>query len=114
MFYVGTLETELADILSALFQVVGGEVLAGGSHHFAVYLHLGLQEGRLVQQIVVVIIVSGHFQCHDVCAELQKRFDVVTVDAVEIVCRHTGTMCHKLAVYLEPVVARGGQFDIGG
>ncbi len=111
MFREGALDAETRHVGLALPQFVGREFAARGGDALAVDFHFGLQERRLVEQVIARLVVARHFQGHHVASPVQVGLQVVAVDTVEAVRRDTGAVPHELSVHAQAVIGRGGDAD---
>ena len=71
--------------------------------------NLCLEKRGLIEQIVALHIISGHFDAYHVLPLAEVGCDVIRVDAVIVVCCHAGSVRHKLAIDREAIVCRCGQ-----
>ena len=105
------LYAEARHVGPALLQIVRGEFAARGRHDLAADLHLGLQERRLVEQIVVRLVVARHLDGDHVAAAAEAAAQIVTVDAIEVVRRDARAVGHESAVDAQAIVGRCGDAD---
>ena len=92
----------------------GAPLAVGGGEDLAARNDLGLQERGLVEQVVAVDVVAGHFEGDHVHAGLKLGGEVPLVHAEEAVRAAGWTVAEELAVEEHAVKrgARGPQEDL--
>ena len=105
------LEAVALNLLDAVVEHGRGErdaLAAGRGQHFPVRHDFGLQERRLIQQVVAVAVVARDLDGHDVLARREFPAQVPLVDPVVPVRAARRAVAEELAVDTGPVEGRGG------
>ncbi len=86
----------------------------GGGKNLSARDDLGLQEGRLVEQVVAVDVVTRHLEGDHVHAGLELVREVPLVHAEEAVGAAGGSVAQELAIEEDAIEgrARGAQEDL--